>query len=77
MRLVLSRNDPSTQPDTAAGDHGADQPRNLPQPELFSEAEREALHNWASKHGFALRNPVDEQLAAVVWRETLTEKPKA
>jgi hypothetical protein len=51
-----------------------DQRRIPPQSETLSESERDELYAWASKHGFALRNAADENLAESIWRTNRLKK---
>jgi hypothetical protein len=49
----------------------------IPQPRALTEAELDALHSWAAKHGFVLINERDVALAECVWREMLVKEKTA
>ena len=68
MRLSLYRTDPPHQADMVPAEGAASGLRKPPQSAQLSDPERAALHSWATKHGFVLRNPADEWLAEAAWR---------
>lgn len=71
MRLSLYRIDPPRQPETVACEPSAPSVPKPAQSAQLSESDRQALHRWAAKHGFVLRNPADEWLAEAAWRRDL------
>jgi hypothetical protein len=74
MRLSLYRTDPPHHPDAAPVEPP---PRKPPENVQLSEAERDALHSWAAKHGFVLRSAADEWLAEAAWRRDVEESRSA
>ena len=71
MRLSLYHTDPPHQADMIPGEDAALAPRKLPRSAQLSEPDRQALHSWAAKYGFVLRNAADEWLAEAAWRRDL------